>query len=94
VQPALGGSARRERRHASDAPDPMDALSEREREVLELLVLGHTNVEIASLMFLSPRTIETHRANVQRKLGVKSRADHVRFASRPQRGAMTERPDL
>jgi DNA-binding CsgD family transcriptional regulator len=45
-------------------------------------VLGHTNVEIASLIFLSPRTVETHRANIQRKLGAKSRADLVRFASR------------
>jgi two-component system response regulator NreC len=48
--------------------------------VLDLLVLGHTNVEIASLLFLSPRTVETHRASIQRKLGVKSRADLVRFA--------------
>ena len=82
VQPALGaalaGSAVTPPTHA----DPIDALSEREREVLDFLVLGHTNVEIASLMFLSPRTIEKHRANIQRKLGVKSRADLVRFASR------------
>jgi two-component system response regulator NreC len=82
VQPALGGllAAR------ADTPpveaDPIAALSQREREVLDLLVLGHTNVEIAALIFLSPRTVETHRANIQRKLGVKSRADLVRFASR------------
>ena len=43
-------------------------------------MLGHTNVEIAALLFLSPRTVETHRASIQRKLGVKSRADLVRFA--------------
>jgi two-component system response regulator NreC len=82
VQPALGAllAAR------ADTPpvhaDPIAALSEREREVLDLLVLGHTNVEIAALIFLSPRTVETHRANIQRKLGVKSRAELVRFASR------------
>jgi FixJ family two-component response regulator len=70
----------------------MDALGEREREVLELLVLGHTNVAIASLMFLSPRTIETgqHPAQARRE----EPRGFVRFASRPQRGAMTERPDL
>jgi DNA-binding CsgD family transcriptional regulator len=52
------------------------------RSCAQVYVLGHTNVEIASLMFLSPRTIETHRANIQCKLRVKSRADLVRFASR------------
>ena len=44
-------------------------------------MLGHTNVEIASLLFLSPRTVETHRASILRKLGVKSRAELVRFAA-------------
>jgi two-component system response regulator NreC len=79
VQPALGailaGSGA-----SSDQVDPAATLTEREREVLDLLVLGHTNVEIASLLFLSSRTVETHRASIQRKLGVKSRADLVRFA--------------
>ena len=82
VQPALGAVLAAKAATSPTHADPIAALSEREREVLDLLVLGHTNVEIASLLFLSPRTVETHRASIQRKLGVKSRADLVRFASR------------
>ena len=81
VQPALGASLAARASSTPIRADPIAALSEREREVLDLLVVGHMNVEIAALMFLSPRTVETHRANIQRKLGVKSRADLVRFAS-------------
>jgi two-component system, NarL family, response regulator NreC len=80
VQPALGAMLAGEAGASSDEADPIAELTEREREVLDLLVLGHTNVEIASLLFLSSRTVETHRASIQRKLGVKSRADLVRFA--------------
>lgn len=80
VQPALGAMLAGEVGASSDIADPAATLTEREREVLDLLVLGHTNVEIASLLFLSSRTVETHRASIQRKLGVKSRADLVRFA--------------
>lgn len=82
VQPALGAMLAARAATSPTHADPIAALSEREREVLDLLVLGHTNAEIASLLFLSPRTVETHRASIQRKLGVKSRADLVRFASR------------
>ncbi|HUF58510.1 MAG TPA: helix-turn-helix transcriptional regulator [Actinomycetota bacterium] len=70
--------------------DPLAKLTERERGVFDLLVLGHTNVEIAALLFLSPRTIETHRASILRKLGVKSRADLVRFASGRTRLRVTD----
>lgn len=80
VQPSLGAMLAVEGSSSSDEVDPVAALTEREREVLDLLVLGHTNVEIASLLFLSSRTVETHRASIQRKLGVKTRADLVRFA--------------
>lgn len=80
VQPALGAMLAGEGSASPDDVDPVAALTERERGVLDLLVLGHTNVEIASLLFLSSRTVETHRASIQRKLGVKSRADLVRFA--------------
>ncbi|WP_340558563.1 ATP-binding protein [Streptomyces sp. GSL17-111] len=52
-----------------------DALSPREREVARLVALGHTNREIAEVLFLSPRTIEQHVAKVLRKLGVASRAE-------------------
>jgi two-component system response regulator NreC len=80
VQPALGAMLAGDAGTSSTQADPIAPLTEREREVLDLLVLGHTNVEIASLLFLSSRTVETHRASIQRKLGVKSRADLVRFA--------------
>jgi len=66
------------------APDesagPPDDLSEREVEVLRLIALGHTNSEIASQLFLSTRTVETHRAHIQQKLRRTSRAELVRYA--------------
>ena len=55
-------------------------LTDREREVLGLIALGHTNAEMAKLLFLSLRTVETHRANIHRKLGTDSRAELVRHA--------------
>lgn len=55
-------------------------LTDREEEILRLLALGHTNGEIAELVFLSRRTIETHRANIQRKLSVSTRAELTRYA--------------
>ena len=58
----------------------VDPLSEREREVLRLLALGHTNQEIAKLLYISVRTAETHRAHVLRKLELSSRAELVRHA--------------
>jgi len=54
-------------------------LSQREVEVLRLIALGHTSVEIARRLSLSPRTIETHRANIHKKLGLRSRAELVRY---------------
>ena len=81
VQPALGAMLATKSADPSTHADPIAALTDRERGVLDLLVLGHTNVEIAALLFLSPRTVETHRASILRKLGVKSRADLVRFAA-------------
>ena len=55
-------------------------MSDREREVLRLLALGHTNQEIAKELFISVRTAETHRAHIMRKLGLGTRADLVRYA--------------
>jgi two-component system response regulator NreC len=55
-------------------------LSEREIEVLRLIALGHTNTEIAGQLFLSVRTVETHRAHIQQKLGRSTRAELVRYA--------------
>jgi two-component system response regulator NreC len=57
-----------------------DTLSEREREVLRLLALGHTNQEIAELLSISIRTAETHRAHIMQKLRVSTRAELVRYA--------------
>jgi len=76
LQPELGA------RLLTDAAAPASAaaLTQREREVLRLLALGHTNAEVAGLLHLSVRTVETHRANLQAKLGVAGRADLVRHA--------------
>jgi two-component system response regulator NreC len=57
-----------------------DGLSPREVEVLRLIALGHTSVEIAQRLNLSRRTVETHRARIHRKLGLETRAQLVRYA--------------
>ena len=57
-----------------------DPLSDREREVLRLLALGHTNQEIAKQLYISVRTAETHRAHIMQKLRLQSRAELVRYA--------------
>jgi two-component system response regulator NreC len=72
LDPAIGGWA------LSGAQDA--ALSERELEVLRLLALGHTNSEIAKQMYISARTVETHRSNLQGKLGISGRPELVRYA--------------
>ena len=59
---------------------PPDGLSERELEVLRLIALGHTNVEIGEQLYLSTRTVETHRAHIQQKTRASSRAELVRYA--------------
>jgi two-component system response regulator NreC len=79
VHPALGArlvAADVEERAAAEA----DPLSEREREVLRLLALGHTNQEIAQQLYISVRTAETHRAHIMQKLRLSSRAELVRHA--------------
>jgi len=57
-----------------------DKLTGREVEVLRLIALGHTSVEIARKLHLSPRTVETHRARIHQKLGLSTRAELVRYA--------------
>jgi two-component system response regulator NreC len=59
---------------------PPDDLTEREAEVLTLIALGHTNGEIAEQLFLSIRTVETHRAHIQQKLRLTKRSELVRYA--------------
>jgi two-component system, NarL family, response regulator NreC len=71
VHPALGA-----RLVAAEA----DPLSEREREVLRLLALGHTNQEIAQQLYISVRTAESHRAHIMQKLRLSTRAELVRYA--------------
>ncbi|HOJ23407.1 MAG TPA: response regulator transcription factor, partial [Armatimonadota bacterium] len=55
-------------------------LSEREREVLKLIAEGYTNKEIADMIFLSVKTVETHKAHIMDKLELRSRAELVRYA--------------
>jgi two-component system response regulator NreC len=65
---------------AEPPPGLPDGLTEREVEVLRMIALGHTNADIAEQLFLSVRTVETHRAHIQQKLGVGTRAELVRYA--------------
>lgn len=60
--------------------DPYETLTTREREVLDLSAEGNTTPEIASRLFISPRTVETHRANLMRKLDLDNQTDLVRYA--------------
>jgi two-component system, NarL family, response regulator NreC len=62
--------------------DRFDSLSEREREVFQLVAEGHTNKEIAELLFVSPVTVETHRAHILQKLDIHSTAELVLYAVR------------
>ena len=62
------------------AAEEADPLSDREREVLRLLALGHTNQEIAKMLYISVRTAETHRAHIMQKLRLATRAELVRYA--------------
>lgn len=66
----------------ADNTDPLSTLTAREREVLQLAVEGFGNPEIAEKLFISPRTAETHRANLMHKLGLQTQTDLVRFAIR------------
>jgi two-component system response regulator NreC len=65
---------------AEPPPGPPDGLSEREADVLRMIALGHTNAEIADELYLSVRTVETHRAHIQHKLRLSSRSELVRYA--------------
>ena len=75
VDPELGGSL-----VVSDATALTDPISPRERDVLLLLALGYTNQEIAETLFISVRTVDTHRAHIMRKLDLETRAQLVLYA--------------
>ena len=79
VHPALGARLAAAEANGYDGA-VADPLSDREREVLRLLALGHTNQEIAKQLFISVRTAETHRARIMQKLRLSSRAELVRYA--------------
>jgi two-component system response regulator NreC len=77
LNPELGA------RLAAESPtheEPPDGLSARELEVLRLIGLGHTNAEIAETLFLSVRTVESHRSHIQQKTQRSSRAELVAYA--------------
>jgi two-component system response regulator NreC len=65
---------------AEPPPGPPDGLSGRELEILRMIALGHTNAQVAEELFLSVRTVETHRAHIQQKLGLTDRSELVRYA--------------
>jgi two-component system response regulator NreC len=77
VHPSLGARLVAE---PTRAVEPVDSLSDREREVLRLLALGYTNQEIAGQLFVSVRTVEAHRSHILTKLRVSTRAELVRHA--------------
>ena len=74
LNPRLGA------RVAAAPSGPPGGLTEREAEVLRMIALGHTNAQIAESLYLSVRTVETHRAHIQQKLGLSDRAALVRYA--------------
>lgn len=71
-----------ERVGAGEAQDSYESLTEREREVLKLIAEGNTNPEIARILVISVRTVETHRAHVMEKLGFHHRSELVKYALR------------
>ena len=77
LNPQLGAQLAAQPPESDTRPDN---LSPREVEVLKLIALGHTNGEIASSLFLSVRTVESHRAHIQQKVGVTTRAELVSYA--------------
>ncbi|MGI2335530.1 MAG: response regulator [Dehalogenimonas sp.] len=72
--------------------EPYEQLSTREREILHLVVRDHTGADIAKKLFISPRTVEAHRANLMRKLGLKGRGQLIRFCL--QKGIIPPDTDL
>jgi two-component system response regulator NreC len=79
VHPVLGARLVAAEAEAESRAE-QDPLSEREHEILRLLALGHTNQEIAGELYLSVRTVETHRSHIMQKLRISTRAELVRYA--------------
>jgi DNA-binding NarL/FixJ family response regulator len=66
----------------SDGFDPLESLSSRERQILQLTAEGHSAAAIGERLFISPRTVETHRGSIMRKLGLHTHTDLILFAIR------------
>jgi len=64
------------------AEDPYGSLTDREREIFQLVVEGRTNAQIGELLFISPKTVDNHRTRLMEKLGVHSTAELVRYAAK------------
>jgi two-component system response regulator NreC len=82
VTPRLCGPGLPVLLHCRPPVDPLRPLTSREREIFALVIAGLSTAAIAHRLDLSPRTIETHRAHLSRKLGARSAADLVRFAAK------------
>jgi DNA-binding NarL/FixJ family response regulator len=67
---------------ADESAGPREALSPREQEVVKLIAEAHTNREIGEILHLSEKTVESHRGNILRKLGMRDRVELVRYAIR------------
>jgi DNA-binding NarL/FixJ family response regulator len=80
LDPAIASALVSEVNRDEKTADPFDSLSEREREVLVLLAQGKTYQQIAEILFISPKTVDFHRINIMRKLGLTNRAELTRFA--------------
>jgi two-component system response regulator NreC len=70
--------------------DPHEMLTDRERTILQLTAEGYTSAEIAAKLCISPRTAETHRSNLMRKLSLRTQSDLIRYAIR--RGVLPMEP--
>ncbi|QYX75478.1 response regulator [Streptomyces akebiae] len=75
-------TAEKEGRPGPEVPGPQEALTERERDVVRLVALGHTNAEIAASMFVSLSTVKTHLGSIQLKLAARNRVEIAAWAWR------------
>ena len=85
LSPSISGKVIEEyvrQAEAMEEKDRYDKLTDREREVLQLIAEGHANREIAELLHISVKTVETHRANLMDKLGIRGTAGLTRYAVR------------
>ena len=86
IDPAISPHSLQEylRKVQEPGRDPLEALTAREWEVFQLTAEGNSGVDVAERLFISPRTVETHRANLMRKLGLRNHKELIRYAA--QRG--------